>query len=202
MRIQRWIELLCVLLLVSGCASTDRQPEPVSTTRPIGEQARPLDPAAQAAFDAALSQLKAGRFDDAIKGFQALTVSHPHYRGPWINWGIALGKKNSDKEAMALFQGIVSQHPDWATAHHELAILQRKAGQFGKSRQSYEAAIAAKPDFALAYRNLGLLCDLYLHDINCALSKYEKYQTLLGSEDKEVALWIADAKRRLSKEKR
>ncbi|GAB4358444.1 MAG: hypothetical protein Kow006_26890 [Gammaproteobacteria bacterium] len=187
---------LSILLLLAGCAGTTTLPEP--TEGPAAEARPAVDPAAQEAFQAALRRMESGQLEEAVKGFQRLTLTHPQYRGPWLNLGIALSRKGETEAAMKLFRDITGQHPDWAVAHHELAILQRRAGQFIEARRSYEAAIAAQPDFALAYRNLGLLCDLYLHDINCALSKYEKYQTLLGSEDKEVTLWIADLKRRIA----
>ena len=197
---QRWISLAVTVLLLLGCAGTVELPERTAAPSRGEQAARPLDPVAEQAFQAALSDLKAPRLEQAIDQFRKLTLSHPGYRGPWINLGIALREAGRTDESLALFRDMVSAHADWAVAHHELAILQRQQGQFEAARRSYEAAIQINPDFALAYRNLGLLCDLYLHDINCALSKYEKYQTLLGSEDKEVALWVADAKRRLTKD--
>lgn len=199
MRMPRWINWAAVVVLLSGCAGTAKLPE--QAPEKAIEASRTLDPVAQQGFQEALEALGKGRTEAAIRAFQQLTLSHPQYRGPWINLGIALRAKGEHEAAMALFSDITRQHPDWGTAFHELAILQREAGQFSEAKQSYEAAIAAQPDFALAHRNLGLLCDLYLHDINCALSKYEKYQTLLGSEDKEVALWIVDLKRQIASKK-
>ena len=197
---RRWIEPLLLALLISGCAGPTTLPDAPPGSDSSNDVRIPLDPTAQQAFERALNALQNEAYTQSIEGFQALTLSHPAYRGPWINLAIAWGRKGDIERARGLFRDMVSRHPDWAMAHHELAILQRQAGEFAAARRSYEAAIVAQPDFALAYRNLGLLCDLYLHDINCALSKYEKYQALLEVEDKEVALWIADAKRRLAKD--
>ncbi len=46
-----------------------------------------------------------------------------------------------------------------------------------------------------AKRNLGVLCDLYLHDYQCALEQFQDYLELEPG-DKEVAIWVADVKRR------
>ncbi len=46
------------------------------------------------------------------------------------------------------------------------------------------------------HHNLGVLCDLYLRDLDCALAHYRRYQTLTEENDRRVALWIADLSRR------
>ena len=43
-----------------------------------------------------------------------------------------------------------------------------------------------------------VLCDLYLHDFNCALEQFEDYLEQVPG-DKEVAIWVADVKQRVGK---
>ncbi|NIQ12143.1 MAG: hypothetical protein GWO23_22000, partial [Gammaproteobacteria bacterium] len=46
--------------------------------------------------------------------------------------------------------------------------------------------------------NLGILCDLYLNDLECALEHYEIYNGALP-ENKQVELWIVDLRVRLGR---
>ena len=50
-----------------------------------------------------------------------------------------------------------------------------------------------------ARRNLGVLCDLYLADLECALSSYEAYMTTVPGDD-QAAMWIADLRQRMGRQ--
>jgi tetratricopeptide (TPR) repeat protein len=82
-------------------------------------------------------------------------------------------------------------------ANNELGLLYRKEGKFNAARTAYENAIQKHPDYLPARKNLGVLCDLYLHDFNCALEQFEGYLEL-QPDDKTVTIWVADVKRRLA----
>ena len=87
-------------------------------------------------------------------------------------------------------------NPDHPVAHNELGIVYRKTGRFAEARASYEAALAIYPNYHFARRNLGVLCDLYLSDLNCALENYEAYMATVPSDD-EASIWISDIRARL-----
>jgi tetratricopeptide (TPR) repeat protein len=81
------------------------------------------------------------------------------------------------------------------TANNELGLLYRKSGKFNAARTAYQNAIKEHSEYLPAKRNLGVLCDLYLHDYQCALEQFQDYLELEPG-DKEVAIWVADVKRR------
>ena len=84
-------------------------------------------------------------------------------------------------------------HP---VAYNELGLIYRKQGRFASARESYEKSIAAFPSYHLARRNLGILCDIYLRDLACALASYEAYLAAVP-DDAQAAIWIADVHRRM-----
>lgn len=94
-------------------------------------------------------------------------------------------------------QALVDQSPGLAAAQNNLGVVYRRLGEFEQAQTAYEAALEADPDNARAHRNLGILYDVYLQRPADALSHYERFQSLSDAQDKEVALWIADLKRRL-----
>ncbi len=85
-------------------------------------------------------------------------------------------------------------HP---VANNELGLLYRKEGRFKAARVAYQNAINAHPGYLPAKINLGVLCDLYMHDYQCALEQYEDYLKY-QPDDKKVRIWVADVKLRLA----
>ncbi len=191
--LKNWISALLLALLVSGCAVTPREGADAGA-------AGPFDSADAAAFDAAVQQLRAERYEQAAAALRKLTERRPQYSGPWANLGIALARLGRDGEAAQALQQALALKA-LPAVHNELGMLHRRAGRFAEARQAYEAALAAAPDFALAHRNLGMLCDLYLYDLDCALTHYQAYGRLAPAGDKEIELWLADLQQRLASDR-
>lgn len=65
---------------------------------------------------------------------------------------------NLDK-AVAQFESLLSEHPDYAAAHNDLGVLYQKTGEIQKSREHHEAAVSLQPDNDIFQKNLAdLLC--------------------------------------------
>jgi Flp pilus assembly protein TadD len=90
---------------------------------------------------------------------------------------------------------MVPHHP---VASNEYGLLLRKAGRFTEAREVYEKALADFPDYLPVRRNLGILCDLYLNDPECALKQFEIYREGMP-EDEKVKIWIAELRIRLGR---
>jgi len=157
---------------------------------------RPVPPAAQRAFDDALRALRAGRTDDAERGFKALTLSHPDLGGPHANLGVIYRQRGKLPESAAALERAVKESPDQPLFHNQLGLTYRHLGQFTKARAAYERAIELDANYAAAHLNLGILHDLYLRDGARALESYERYMALSGGKDAAVAKWVTDLKNR------
>lgn len=212
--------LLCAAL--AGCGSLDAfrsAPRPADAPRPVdggtptaakptaaaSEPASPapardtvatVSPAVQRAFDDACRALRAGRTDEAERGFRALTQSHPELGGPHANLGLIHLRAERTAEAVAALELAVRASPEQPVYFNQLGIAYRQQGQFAKSRAAYEQAIALDPGYAAAHMNLGILHDLYLHDATRALELYDRYLALSPRGDAAVSKWVIDLKNR------
>ena len=210
-----WLLALCGVALV-GCASAPAEPTPasspavaaraaVSTSAPAASAvaAKPVDPevavppAAQRAFDDARRAMRAGRMDEAERGFKSVIQFHPELGGPHANLGVIYRQANKLPEAVAALEQAVKLSPRQPVYFNQLGITYRLQGQFAKARDAYERAIDLNPEYATATLNLGILSDLYLWDGKRALpSLYARYLVLTPAGDGAVTKWLAELKNR------
>jgi len=76
-----------------------------------------------------------------------------------------------------------------------LGLLYRKTGRFNAARTVYQNALIKNPDYLPVRKNLGILCELYLHDLECALEQYQAYLEYAPDEE-TIARWTAELKQR------
>lgn len=149
-------------------------------------------------YDNALLLLEQGRTDEGIAILERVVAEAPDVSGPRIDLGIATHRKGDLDAAEQHLLTALELNPEHPVVHNELGIIYRKTGRFAEARRSYEAALAVYPGYHHARRNLGVLCDLYLADLDCALAAYEAYlQTV--PEDAEASMWVADLQNRMSR---
>ena len=168
---------------------------PVAAT-PKPEPEITVSTSVQRAYDDARKALRAGRVDEAERGFRALTQSNPELGGPHANLGLLHRHAGKLPEAAAEFELAVKANPNQPIYLNELGISYRQIGQFAKAREAYEKAIALDPNYASAHLNLGILLDLYLWDGPHALEQYARYLALSPAGDATVTKWVADLKNR------
>lgn len=181
-----------LVLALTGCASAP-EPKPAAEPKPVEAK---VPPAAQTTFDQALGLLREKRYGEAATALAALTAEFPQFPGAWANLGVAYAENQQPEAAVTAWEKALTLSPGHPVAANRLAILHRQAGRFERARELYQALLAAHPQHRLGHRNLGILCDLYLQDLACALEHYRAYQGL-GEEDPEVAKWLVDLERRM-----
>ncbi len=155
-----------------------------------------VSPAIQKRYAQALDLMKAERYEQAISVFEEVGRSNENLSGPYVNLGIIYHKTAKLPQAEQALKRAIEINPHNPAAHNLLGMLQRQKGLFNEAERSYQSALANHPDYLHAHLNLGILCDLYLHNIACALRHYEKYLQLSDDEDKQVSKWLVDLKKR------
>jgi Tfp pilus assembly protein PilF len=157
-----------------------------------------IDEVSRKDFERAIAMMKDQNYGQAIDILEKIIEKSPGVTAPYIDIAIAyrlIEKPEKEEEPLKAALQLVPGHP---VASNEYGLLCRKAGRFADARAIYEKAIARFPDYYPMHRNLGILCDLYLNDPECALDHYEIYSEA-NPEDKEVKLWIADLRARLGR---
>ena len=194
---------LCVVL--GACAATTAKPRPKAQIEiqdqvgfTITETVSVSDSVRQD-YERALVLLQQDQAGQGVALLESVVERAPEVSGPRIDLGIAKHREGDLDSAEQHLLAALELNPDHPVVHNELGIIYRKTGRFAEARRSYEAALAVYPGYHHARRNLGVLCDLYLADLECALSSYESYMATVPGDD-EAAMWIADLRNRLGQQ--
>ena len=155
-----------------------------------------VDSDVNADFNKAVELLRKEQYQQAITVLESVIEREQRLPAPYVNIAMAYNKLGDTAKAEENFISALKLDIGHPTANNELGLLYRKAGKFNAARTAYQNAIKEHSDYLPAKRNLGVLCDLYLHDYKCALEQYEDYLEL-QPEDKTVAIWVSDVKQRI-----
>jgi tetratricopeptide (TPR) repeat protein len=158
-----------------------------------------MDAESRGEFERAVTMMNEGKNDQAIELLTKVIERSPGVTAPYINIAVACMRTGKLDERVELHLktalGLVPNHP---VASNEYGLLLRKCGRFKEAREIYEKALASFPDYLPVHRNLGILCDLYLNDPECALKQFEIYSDGTPA-DAQVKIWIAELHMRLGR---
>jgi len=184
------IILACFVAGISGCVTQS------GNSSRIKSQNVAVSGNVQRTFDQALQLLEQEQYDTAIALLQNVIEQEQRLTAPYINLAMAYRHKGDDKLAEEnLLKALEIDHTQ-PVANNELGIIYRKQGRFTDAKQVYTNALSEYPDYLPVIKNLGILCDLYMRDPQCALEQFEKYQRQVP-DDKTIKVWIADLKTRI-----
>jgi len=185
-----WIVLV---LLLPACAI-----QPSHQASPSKEEVIVVDSEVQRLFDQAVGLLKQQQYDNAIALLNTVIEREQRLTAPYIDLAMAYRQKGDDAKAEENLMKALDIDLADPVANNELGLLYRKLGRFDDAKKAYTNALTKHPDYLPVIKNLGILCDLYLRNFECALEQYEKYQEQMP-EDKTVQIWISDLKGRMGK---
>jgi tetratricopeptide (TPR) repeat protein len=207
--------VVLVMSFLAGCATGGKDKAPIAEKPPVEKgpsvarlgdgregfiitEVPKMDVESRRDFDRAVAMLKDEDYGQAIDLLKKVIEQSPGVTAPYIDIAIAYEHIGKPEQAEEDLKTALKLFPDHPVACNEYGLLCRKAGRFAEARAIYEEAIALFPDYYPLRRNLGILCDLYLNDLNCALEQYEIYSNA-KPEDKQVKAWIADLRGRLKR---
>jgi Flp pilus assembly protein TadD len=196
------LALVPLCILIAACATTAPQTTPraqIDIQEQVGftiSEPASVSEAVRLDYEQALFLLEQGRVDEGISRLERVVAEAPGVTGPRIDLGVAFHRKGDLETAEQHLLAALELNPEHPVAHNEIGIIYRKTGRFAEARRSYEAALAIYPGYHHARRNLGVLCDLYLADLGCALESYQAYMQTVP-EDAEASMWIADLQYRM-----
>lgn len=199
-------------LLLSGCVAGGKpappQPAPQAQEQPgvtrltdgregfVIRELAELDGDARDAFDQAVKLLQDEAYAQAAELLEKVVAGVPPVSAPYVDLAIAYRRTDRPDQAEAQLKKALALVPGHPVASNEYGLLLREAGRFAEARTVYEQSLAAFPEYQPAHRNLGILCDLYLNDPQCALEQYQLFSDATPADD-QVKIWIADVKLRL-----
>jgi len=155
-----------------------------------------LDSAARQAFDQAVAMLLAGELDAAIALLEPLVDAEPGVTAPYIDLACVYRKRGQLERAEGLLKKALELVPGHPVASNEYGLLLRSVGRFAEARDVYGNSLELYPDYLPIRRNLGILCDLYLNDMECAFEQYS-YYSAARPDDQQAALWVSELQMRL-----
>jgi Flp pilus assembly protein TadD len=158
-----------------------------------------MDEVSRKDFNEAVAMLKYQNNAQAIDLLEKVIAQSPGISAPYIDIAIAyqrIGKLEQAEEHLKTALKLFPEHP---VASNEYGLLYRKTGRFAEARAIYEKAIARFPDYYPLHKNLGILCDLYLDDAECALKQFEIYSERRPA-DAQVKIWISELRMRLGRQ--
>jgi tetratricopeptide (TPR) repeat protein len=191
----RFASLLLLVVLqigLQGCSLLGAKPEVVDSA----QQEKPLPPELIEAYNAGLELLQDEEFEAAETHWQGLTEQYSEFPGCWTNLALAQYRLEQFSEGLDSLNKAVSLKQDFCPAYKILGLVQRELGQFSAAESSYQTAVQCDPADAEVRYNLGILYDLYLHDLAKALEQYQRAQSMMSEPDATLAIWIADLERR------
>jgi Flp pilus assembly protein TadD len=196
--------LIAVMTTLAACNTTPSKsasassPAQIQVEESVGftliEDAR-VEGDVRVDYDRALELLARGDSAEGISLLETVADAAPDLSAPRISLAIAHHRLGDFEQAEQHLLQALLINPNHPIALNEMGIVYRKTARFAEARQQYEAALAVYPGYHYARRNLAVLCDLYLADLECALSNYEAYMATVRSDD-EAAMWLKDVRYR------
>jgi Tfp pilus assembly protein PilF len=208
-RLSASIVSLTAVVLLSACGSTDFRASSNGSAPRAGKKSGPkvvapylqnrrtVSREAHQHFELANQAMSRQEWPAAIAELEWLVATEPDLSGPQLNLALVYQNMNELEKAEKYYRQALQSNPDNLNAYNQYAIFLRQQGRFEDAEKTYLLALDKWEPHGQTHRNIGVLYDMYMGDHARALQHFHRYQTLLETEDRAVASWIADLNRQL-----
>lgn len=124
-------------------------------------------------------------------------VLYPEQAQVHVQQGYVAYEQGDIPAAIEAWGHAAELNPADAATVNNLALLLKQKNRFDEAAVLLEQGLKLSPKVAELHYNLAVISELYLLDLDKALTHYQQYQGLSASEDEKVTGWIADLERRL-----
>jgi len=186
--------VMFIALILMACGTSKKAVMPENDDIVISEEYG-IDTELSDKFQQAVELMKSKKYKMAIELLIEVTDKTKKHSAPYINLAIAYSKIGNVQDAEKILLRAKNINPQHPVTNNELGLLYRKTGRFSKAKKTYENIIKRYPQFLPARKNLGILCDIFMADLDCAISQYEAFLKF-QPENKKVKIWLVDLKRR------
>lgn len=200
-----------LLAILAGCATTQMSPDERSSLEPAvsrledGRQGFRIDESVRvdgetlSDFTRAVNFMEQARYDEAIALLKQVIEQSPRLTIPHINIALAYehtGDEERTEEHLKTALDLIPGHP---VASNTYGLFLRKNGRFTEARDIFEMSLDHFPEYLPVRKNLGIVCELYLGDLACALEQFEIYSEV-APEDELITIWIASLRQRIDRQ--
>ncbi len=189
------IFILLLAVMLAACGATSPKKTTFTTEDIVISEEFGIDTHLVEKFNQATKYINNNKYDAAIELLLEVTSKTDKHSAPYINLGIAYSATGKIRDAEDILLKAVKINPAHPVTNNELGLVYRKTGRFSEAKKTYENVIKNYPQFLPARKNLGILCDLFMKDLACAIEHYEAYLNIRPNE-KEIKIWLTDLKRR------
>lgn len=190
MMLIRLIFITLISLLLAACGGTK------STKADQASSENDSSVQLEVAYTQAKQLLAKQNYQAALPLMENVARSENATAEQFANFGIVLSRSGEYEDALSALRKAAKLAPNNADVLVEMALVYREQGKFDTARRFYEQALGVAPNHLRANYNLGILCDLYKEDLDCAINSYKQYLALLGQEDKNITIWLTDLAKR------
>jgi len=106
-------------------------------------------------------------------------------------------EQGDQRAAVEAWRQAIALNPEDPVAVNNLALALKAQYRFIEAADLLEQGVARTPEVAELHYNLAVISELYLLELDKALTHYRAYRALASKADPEVDGWIADLERRL-----
>lgn len=191
--------ILVLAALVTGCGSLMQTPgegyEPPGAEVPLVRV--PLDDSNSRLVSRAMDSLSRENPERATDYLERVEDRYHYEPEVLLAHGMADRMMGDERQAITHYETLLQVEPTHPGAANDLALLYRQQGRIREARGLLSMALEEHPDKARLHYNLAVLYELYLVDLDSALTHYRAYQEQSDASDEEVARWIKDLERRV-----